>query len=124
MQTVVLTYDDVPPSFNKINPASGAGGKAYHRHKSRWEGIVAMLFMAERIPRRLKRVEVSVTMRFRTGHARDLGNFRVLIEKAAGDGLKKGGWLEDDDSERYSFTDIAFEEKGPNRTTLTVKYEK
>ena len=34
---------------------------------------------------------------------RDQGNHRFLLEKALGDALVAGGWLDDDDWARYEF---------------------
>jgi hypothetical protein len=59
--------------------------------------------MEARVPRRLKRVEVTATLRFKQQRRRDSGNFRPLLEKALGDVLVSGSWLEDDTADLYSF---------------------
>jgi hypothetical protein len=52
---------------------------------------------------------------------RDQGNHRFMLEKAMGDALVAGGWLEDDDWSRYEFGGLsAVYEKGVSRTRLMV----
>jgi hypothetical protein len=51
----------------------------------------------------------------------NLGNYRVLLEKALGDALKVGGWLDDDDWSRYEFGGLAYAyERGVSRTRLII----
>lgn len=122
METTVLEYDDCPPSLNKLSGHHYKG--KYAGAKKRWEGIVAMLFMVGKVPRKLARVEVTAELRFPDKRTRDEGNFRFMLEKATGDALKKGGWLPDDGADMYQFGSVTFDaEKGRRRTRLTVKYE-
>jgi hypothetical protein len=54
-------------------------------------------------------------------HRRDQGNHRFMVEKAMGDALTTGGYLEDDDWSRYEFGGLAHRyEKGVSRTRLLV----
>lgn len=122
METVVLFYDDVPPSLNRLSGHHYKG--KYAGAKQRWEGILAMMFMVGKVPRKLSRVEVTAELTFPDKRTRDEGNFRMMLEKALGDALKKGGWLPDDGADMYSFGGVTFNpERGPKKTTLTVKYE-
>jgi len=59
--------------------------------------------MEREVPRRLKRVDVNATLRFKQRRRRDEGNFRVILEKACGDALVEGGWLPDDTAGLYRF---------------------
>jgi hypothetical protein len=122
--TVVLSYDDIPPSANRTNPMGGAAAAGnYAREKSRWEGVITMLFMAHHIPRNLERVEAEVEFRWPTNHRRDIGNFKGMLEKAMGDGLVKAGWLKDDDTDRFDVVKFTrAKENGPKRTQIMVKY--
>lgn len=122
METQVLHYDDTPPSLNKLSGHHYHG--KYPAAKSRWEGILAMMFLAGKVPRGLSRVKVTAALRFPDKRRRDSGNHRFMLEKAMGDALVKGGWLEDDDHHHFEFGALTFEdERGPKRTTLTVEYE-
>lgn len=101
MHRATLSIPGTPRSFNQIGYRSHwAIGQ---REKKNWEGWIGLALMGERVPRRLKRVEVTATLRFKQRRRRDSGNFRVILEKACGDTLVSGGWLEDDTSDLYSF---------------------
>lgn len=98
---VALSIPGTPKSFNQVG---------YHSHwtvnrreKLNWQGWIALALMEQKVPRRLKRVEVKATLRFKQRRRRDEGNFRVVLEKACGDALVEGGWLPDDDADLYRF---------------------
>lgn len=96
-----LCIPGTPPSLNAVGYRSHwAVGR---KHKLQWQGYIALALMEQKVPRRLKRVEATATLRFKQRRRRDEGNHRVLVEKALGDALVEGGWLPDDDSELYSF---------------------
>lgn len=114
-----LYYDDVPPSLNTIGTRSDhwAVGKA----KGRWQGIMEVLLLGSRLPRRQDVVHATASLRFPTRRIRDEGNFRWMLEKALGDALVVGGWLEGDDADRFTFGELTFEdEPGPPRTTVLL----
>jgi len=55
------------------------------------------------------------------GGARDQGNFRFMLEKALGDALQQGGWLEDDNWDAYQFGNLSYRiEPGVSRTRLML----
>lgn len=121
---VEVHYDDVPPSMNSASSGYRGNPYAASRVKMQWEGILAVLLYAERVPRGLTRVDASASLRFPTRRKRDEGNFRMLLEKVMGDTLVKGGWLDDDAPDSYAFHQLQFEdEKGPKRTTIFLDLE-
>lgn len=100
-ERATLSIPGTPPSFNKIGYRSHwAVGR---QEKLKWQGWIALALMEQKVPRRLKRVEVTAAVRFRQRRRRDSGNFRVILEKACGDALVEGAWLPDDDSDLYRF---------------------
>lgn len=114
-----LLIDSTPPSLNVI---AGRGARfAFTRAKRRWQADLATLLMLRGVPRRLDRVEATATMTFSTRRRRDEGNFRVLLEKALGDALVEGGWLDDDTPDRYSFGAVTFALGSP-RTAVRLRY--
>lgn len=109
-----------PPSFN----AGGSGGNhfIYQSTKANWEERILELLAETDLPRGLDRVEVEGTCCFDSSTRRDQGNFRVIIEKALGDALVRGGYLRDDDWEHYEFGALRREyEKGVSWTEFRIQ---
>ncbi len=101
MQRATLAIPGTPPSFNAIGYRSHwAVGR---QEKLRWQGWLSIALMEQKVPRRLKSVSVTATLRFKQRRRRDEGNFRVILEKALGDALVEGNWLLDDTSDLYRF---------------------
>lgn len=97
-----------PPSLNAVG--SRGHWARFHRHKKAWQAYVGTALLIERPKLRglpASRIEASATIAFTTRRRRDEGNFRTLLEKATGDALTEGGWLEDDDVDRFKFGDVA-----------------
>jgi hypothetical protein len=112
---------ELPKSMNAL----GSGNRhVYQREKQKWEGIFQVYLLKERVPRRLKWVDAKGVLTVPDRRRRDSGNFRFFIEKALGDTLVKGGWLEDDDHTRYRFGDVTIQyEKGVSATAVALHYE-
>lgn len=109
----------IPPSFN----AGGSGGNHFiwQNLKGTWERLFAAKLTAAGLPLGLRRITVEGLMCFPDRGRRDQGNFRVVIEKALGDALVDGGWLEDDDWDRYEFGNLQRTyEKGVAYTRLML----
>ena len=104
-----------PPSLNVVAGHRWQWAKA----KKMWQNDLALLLMAERLPRGLARVEASAVLTFPTRRRRDEGNFRALIEKSLGDALVEGRWLADDTPDRFSFGAVTFA-LGTPRTTIDL----
>lgn len=121
MREVVVTYDDVPPSYNTFQRSHWS---KQARLKSTWQGTFEGLLVAAGLPRdRFASCEASAMLRFPTRTRRDEGNFKVMIEKALGDALVNGRWLPDDTHRHFRFTHAGFEEeRGPRRTVLTLRF--
>lgn len=99
-----LSIFGTPKSLNQVGYRSHwAVGRA---EKQRWEGWLGIALMEARVPRQLKQVRASATLRFKQRRRRDSGNHRVLLEKALGDVLVAGGWLPDDTSDLYRFGEV------------------
>lgn len=95
-----VAHHGYPPSLNAL----GDGNRfAYRAMKTAWEARLIELIDGADLPRPLARVTVEGLLIVPDRKRRDQGNFRVILEKALGDALVEGGWLEDDDWPRYSF---------------------
>jgi hypothetical protein len=107
-----------PPSLNVL----GSGNQwAFQAHKKAWQTLLIEQLEASGLPRGLSHVLVEGHCTFPDRHRRDQGNHRFMLEKAMGDALVAGGWLEDDDWSRYEFGGLAAAyEKGVSRTRLMV----
>jgi hypothetical protein len=113
-----------PPSMNRIGYGGQTHWRAVRKQKHAWENDIIILLLAGRLPKGLSYVEARADLRFPSKRRRDEGNFRVLLEKATGDALVTGGWLEDDDSTHFRFSTVTFEaERGAARTLLHIRWE-
>lgn len=113
-----ICHAGAPPSMNVL----GSGNQfVYQAHKKAWqEALIVQLEQAD-MPRPVNRVVVEGEVTFPDRRKRDQGNHRFFLEKALGDALVTGGWLADDDWERFEFGGLAQAfEKGVSRTRLLV----
>jgi hypothetical protein len=118
-----LSIPGTPPSLNAVGLHSHwtKGRKA----KQDWERWLMIALLEQRVPKGLKRVEATATIRFKQKRRRDEGNHRVLIEKALGDVLQSGGWLPDDVPEYYRFGEVTlFAPVERPETILVLDYER
>jgi len=101
------------------------GGSSFNKHayqamKRGWEDRLIELLAAAGMPR-CERVVVEGLMTFPDRRKRDQGNYRYMIEKALGDALVRGGWLLDDDWDRYEFGGLGYRyEAGVSATRLVL----
>lgn len=108
-----------PSSFNAFG--SGANQHAWQGIKQRWENVIIRLLDDAGLPRGLGGVLVEARVCFGDAIRRDQGNFRIVIEKAFGDALVRGGWLEDDKWDRYEFGRLELvQNPGENWTEFAV----
>lgn len=94
-----------PPSMNEGGGA-GMDWRAYQDVKQAWQSKIAAALALQAAGERWESVVVEGRIGFPTLKKRDEGNVRWMIEKALGDALVTGGWLEDDcfyPVRRYSF---------------------
>jgi Holliday junction resolvase RusA-like endonuclease len=120
--TYELQIPDLPPSMN--SSASGYRGNhfAAARMKANWEGQIAVALIQAKVPKGLWAVRVMGELKVPDRRRRDIGNFRMLLEKALGDVLVKLGHIPDDTPEHYAFNELTFEyEKGVRRTILRLE---
>jgi len=81
--------------------------------------------MEQRVPRGLKQVRATATLRFKQRRRRDEGNHRVILEKSLGDALVAGGWLSDDTPDLYSFGAVElFAPVDRPETIVVLDYER
>lgn len=116
---IVLDIPQTPPSLNAL------GTRGSHwvvtRAKREWQQIFEGCLLAGHVQRQLGLVRASAVMRFPTRRRRDEGNYRWLLEKALGDALTNGGWLEDDTADLFRFAQLDFDaEVGAPRTLVTL----
>jgi hypothetical protein len=117
-QRATLRIPGTPPSLNKV-------GFQSHWTKARkakrdWEQWLSIALLEQRVPRGLKRVEATATLRFKVRRRRDEGNHRALLEKALGDVLQAGGWLADDTPDFYRFGQLTLLAPVPQPETIVV----
>lgn len=96
-----------PPSMNSGNHSMQP--HAYQALKHAWQEALTAGLEASGLPRGLEAVTAEGLIGFPTLAVRDGGNYRWMIEKALGDALVAGGWLEDDcfyPVSRYEFGGI------------------
>jgi hypothetical protein len=104
-----------------INVFGSGNPRLYWEMKRRWSAILLPLLRGSGMPLGLSRVMVDGELTFPDRGRRDQGNFRVVLEKALGDTLTAGGWLEDDDWSRYEFGNLtANYQKGVSATRLMI----
>lgn len=117
-----LAHFGAPPSLNLLSSGPGADNPHFYAGlKKTWQGLLAELLEDSDLPRGLGRVTVEGLVTFPTAGRRDQGNHRVLLEKALGDALTDGGWLEDDDWTRYEFGQLSMRvEPGVSATHLSI----
>jgi len=110
-----------PRSFNNFVVGPGQA-MAMTGEKQTWESIFVSLLAATRLPRGLGGVYAEGEITFPDERTdRDQGNFRVVIEKALGDALQRGGWLENDDWTRYEFGQLSQRfQPGESATRITI----
>lgn len=107
-----------PPSLNMFG--SGAQ-RVFQAQKKTWQQLLTSHLYEVGLPKPCQRIVVEGTATFPDRGRRDQGNYRFLLEKALGDALTAGGWLEDDDWARYEFGNLAYAyEKGVSSTTLRL----
>jgi hypothetical protein len=108
-----------PPSFNAFGRSGD--GFVYAGLKQQWSRVLLPLLEASGLPKGLRRVVVEGEVSFPDRAKRDQGNYRVLLEKVLGDVLVDGGWLDDDDWDRYEFGNLQRRDEGRvSRTRLML----
>jgi hypothetical protein len=116
-----LKIPGLPASLNRVG--SRGSHFAFYREKRKWEGMLQIALLEQRVPRRLNFVDASAILYPPTTHRRDAGNYRMMLEKALGDVLVSGGWIEDDTPDQFRFGDCEFGEKRPKpgETHITLR---
>jgi hypothetical protein len=93
-------HQGAPPSMNVL----GSGNQfAYQALKKTWQELLTAELERADLPRPVGRILAEGEVTFPDRRRRDQGNHRFFLEKALGDVLTAGGWLEDDDWARYEF---------------------
>lgn len=117
-ERATLCIPGTPASFNSVGLRSHwAVGR---KHKLQWQQWLSIALMEQGVPRGLKSVSAKATIRFKQRRRRDEINFRPLIDKALGDTLVEGGWLEDDSPEYFRFGEVTLFAPVPRPETIVV----
>ena len=120
-----MEIPETPPSFNAGMVGGGKVPWQYIKTKKAWEGNLMVMLIRAKVPRHVGLIVASADMRFKSNRRRDEGNYRVMLEKALGDTLTAGGWLEDDTPDHYRFEALTIlEERGDPRTVVRLKVER
>lgn len=100
----------------------GSGNRfAYQNMKKAWQSLLLERLRASELEPGLTHVLAEGQCTFPTRTRRDQGNHRFMLEKALGDALVQGGWLEDDDWEHYEFGGLsAVHERGVSGLRLLL----
>lgn len=116
---LVMDHVGTPMSLNDNGAA--ANSFSYQTTKKHWQERLIALLEGAGVPRGLVHVAAEGQVCFPDSRDRDQGNYRFLLEKALGDALVAGGWLEDDDWSRYEFGALHYAySKGDAWTALTI----
>jgi hypothetical protein len=120
-----LTLHETPPSLNAFGSVGGGTHHRYRRLKKQWQEQLGTALMVAKVPRGLAKVSAAAMLTFPEQRPRDEGNFRFLLEKALGDALVEGGWLEDDTADHFEFGRVFFsEQRGDPLTAITLHAER
>lgn len=115
-----LELPGIPKSLNAVG--SRGSHFAWQNEKKKWEGMMFIALRQAKVPEGLVYVEATAILHPKTNHKRDEGNFRAILEKALGDILQAGGWLDDDDDTKFRFGRLEFAEKrNPPETILMLE---
>lgn len=112
-----------PKSFNVVASGQGSGNAMiYANMKKTWQELLTQKLVESRLPRGLGRVFAEGEITFPDQREdRDQGNFRIVIEKALGDALERGGWLPRDDWTHYEFGGLTQRyQKGESATRIVL----
>jgi hypothetical protein len=96
--------------------------RAYQGLKHAWQETLTIALQESGLSRGLDSVMVEGLIGFPDRAERDQGNFRWLVEKALGDALQTGGWIESDcffPVSRYEFGGLQAEHT-PGRSWLRL----
>lgn len=109
-ETYVITIPQTPKSVN----SGGGGVRTAHwgvalKEKQKWQNWFADEFMAEAVEKGMLFCAVSVTLRFKYRHRRDVENYRHPVIKPLADALVAGHWLDDDTDEWFKVDDFRLE---------------
>lgn len=110
-----------PPSLNRVGSRGNAAGAywPFKRAKDEWQLAIANgVGYADRVYRR---AWVRAYVWHTTNRRRDEGNYRVLLEKAAGDALVARRWIADDVAGVYSFERVHLDVGDRERTLFVVE---
>jgi hypothetical protein len=105
----VIYEIEIPGTPPSINNLSHAHWTRWRREKQAWEGFCMIALLHRRVPKGLGAAHATASLRFPARRRRDEGNFRAILEKALGDALHGGGWIEDDTPEFFTFGELVFE---------------
>lgn len=107
-----------PESFNVF---AGRDPNVYRAAIDRWSEALGPLLDGSGLPRGLARVVAEGEVSFGDETERDQGNYRVIVEKALGDALVRGGFLPKDTWAFYEFGGLQRrDERGVSRTRLIL----
>jgi hypothetical protein len=113
-----LSFPECPPSFNKVGHTGNRWG--WSREKKKWQEMIELMLIVEKVPRGLSYVQASATLRFKINRKRDEGNYRTILEKCLGDALTNGGWLSDDTPDEFRFDRVVFLEAGETQEATLI----
>lgn len=122
---VTIELPSVPPSLNRSR--GGNQGQAsvakQNRIKQELQQELWTYLRLSALPKHCTRITAEARLRFPVRRGRDEGNFSWLLEKALGDALQSGQYLESDTPDHYQFGKLEFEEHpGPVRTLVILTY--
>lgn len=108
-----------PDSFNVM---AGRDPQVYRQAIEDWGKVLTPHLETSGLPKGLGRVMVEAECSFGDKADRDHGNHRVMIEKALGDALQRGGWLVSDTWSRYEFGNLVRREDGRRNWTRLLLF--
>jgi hypothetical protein len=125
--TATLWVDRTPPSKNHLGKSGSRGGWRTERALVKsWQGDLANLCLAEKVPRGCRFVAAEILLTFpRRAAKRDPENYRYVIGKALGDALQDAGVIDDDGPHRFAITGLRLiVEPQIARTTVVLRWRR
>lgn len=97
---VTLQLYGTPQSMNELMYRHW---RVQRRAKKQWETDLALMMMAERLPKRCEFVTADALLTFAVNRKRDVDNFSGWFVKSLGDALQTYGAITDDTPDHFRF---------------------
>jgi hypothetical protein len=123
VKLVGTTALEIPGAPTSRNVLDSKHWRVRQRERKDWHARFLYMLRGSDLPRHVKRVRAEALITFAQHRRRDEGNFRATLEKALGDALQTGEYLDDDTPETFTFGEVRFATGKPQTTTVKIEWE-